>query len=221
MILVVHPSLPAGNVKQLVALARAKPGAVAYASAGSGSTAHLAFELFKSMAKADLLHVPYKGASLALVDVVAGQVQSMITGISGTLPYVKSGRMKPLGVTSEKRQPLLPDVPSISEQLPGYEVNTWYGVFAPAGIPRPILDRLNQAIVRIFSTPDAQARLVAVGADAHTNTPEQFAQAVGRERAPNEIGTLRDRTPRTDSGSIQALVSIPVIRIKIYLKSNI
>ena len=183
LILVTHPSLPATNVKQLISLARAKPGVITYASAGSGSTAHLAFELFKSMAKADMLHVPYKGASLALVDLVAGQVQAMITGISGTLSYVKAGRMKPLGVTSEKRQPLLPDVPSISEQLPGYEVTTWYGVFAPAATPRPVVDRLNQSMVKIFATPDAQARLAAVGADAHTNTPAEFAQAVGRERA--------------------------------------
>jgi tripartite-type tricarboxylate transporter receptor subunit TctC len=183
LILVVHPSLPATNVRQFVALARAKPGAITYASAGSGSTAHLAFELFKSLAKADLLHIPYKGASPALVDLVAGQVQAMITGISGTLPYVKAGRLKPLGVTSEKRQPLLPDVPSISEQLPGYEVTTWYGIFAPSGVPRPVMDKLNQALVKIYGTPDAQAKLAAVGADAHTTTPAEFAQAVSRERA--------------------------------------
>jgi tripartite-type tricarboxylate transporter receptor subunit TctC len=182
LILVVHPSLPARSVKELIALARPRPGAIAYASAGSGSTAHLAFELFKNVAHADLLHVPYKGASLALVDVVAGQVQAMITGISGTLPYIKAGRMKPLGVTSEKRQPLLPEVPSISEQLPGYEVTTWYGVFAPAAVPRPVVDKLNQSLVKIFQAPDAQAKLAAVGADARTNTPEQFAQSVGKER---------------------------------------
>ena len=183
MILVVHPSLPASNVKELIALARAKPGAVTCASSGSGSTAHLSGELFKSMARIDLLHVPYKGAAPALTDLVGGQVQSMITGVSSTLPYVKAGRLKALGVSSEKRQPLLPDVPSIAEQLPGYEVNTWYGVFAPAGAPRPLVDKLNRTLVQIFGTPDAQARLAAVGADAHTNTPDQFAQAIARERA--------------------------------------
>lgn len=183
MILVVHPSLPVTNVKQLVALARVKPGAVTYASSGSGSTAHLSGELFKSMAKIDLLHIPYKGAGPALTDLVAGQVQTMITGISSTLPYVKAGRLKALGVSSEKRQPLLPDVPSISEQLPGYEVATWYGVFAPAATPKPVVDKLNQSLVKIFTTPDAQTRLAAVGADAQTNTPEQFAQAVSKERA--------------------------------------
>ena len=182
MILVVHPSLPAGNVKELIALARARPGAVTYASAGSGSTAHLSGELFKSMARIDLLHVPYKGAAPALTDLVGGQVQVMITGVSSTLPYVKAGRLKALGVSSEKRQPLLPEVPSIAEQLPGYEVNTWYGVFAPAGATRPLVDKLNRTLVQIFGTPDAQARLAAVGADAHTNTPDQFAQVIARER---------------------------------------
>jgi tripartite-type tricarboxylate transporter receptor subunit TctC len=183
MILVVHPSLPVGSVKQLVALARARPGAVTYASAGSGSTAHLSSELFKSMARIELLHVPYKGAGPALVDLVAGQVQTMITAVSTTLPYVKAGRLKPLGVSSEKRQPLLPDVPAIGEQLRGYEVNTWYGVFAPAGTPRPVVDKLNQTLARIFATPDARAKIAAVGAGAFTNSPEQFAQAISRERA--------------------------------------
>jgi tripartite-type tricarboxylate transporter receptor subunit TctC len=183
MILVVHPSLPASSVKQLVALARKQPGAVTYASSGSGSTAHLASELFKNMAKIDMLHIPYKGAGPALVDLVSGQVQAMITGVSSTLPYVKSGRLKALGVSSENRQQLLPDVPSISEQLPGYEVSTWYGVFAPTGSPRPVIDRLNQALNRILTSPDAKSRLAAVGADAQPNTPEQFAQAVSQERA--------------------------------------
>jgi len=182
MILVVHPSLPVSNVKQLIALARQQPGAVTYASSGSGSTAHLASELFKSTAKVDLLHIPYKGAGPALVDLVAGQVQAMITGVSSTLPYVKSGRLKALGVSSEKRQSLLPDVPSIAEDLPGYEVSTWYGIFAPAGTPRAVIDRLNQALGRILTSPDAQSRLAAVGADAQPNTPEQFAQAVSQER---------------------------------------
>ena len=183
MILVVHPSLPAANVKQLIALARSQPGAINYASSGSGSTAHLSAELFKSMAKIDLLHVPYKGAGPALTDLIAGQVQTMITGVSSTLPYVKAGRLKALGVSSEKRLPLLPEVPSISEQLPGFEVTTWYGVFAPAATPAPLVEKLNQALVRIFNAPDAQARLAAIGADVHTNAPEQFARAIAHERA--------------------------------------
>jgi tripartite-type tricarboxylate transporter receptor subunit TctC len=135
------------------------------------------------MAKVDMLHVPYKGAGPALTDLVAGQVQTMITGVSSTLPYVKAGRLKALGVSSEKRQALLPDVPTIAETLPGYEVATWYGTFVPAGTPKPIVDKLNQSIVRIFSTPDAQSRLAAVGADAQTNTPEQFGRIISRERS--------------------------------------
>jgi tripartite-type tricarboxylate transporter receptor subunit TctC len=182
MILVVHPSLPVANVKQLIALARSRPGAVTYASSGSGSTAHLSSELFKSMARINMLHVPYKGAGPALTDLVAGEVQTMITGVSSTLPHVQSGRLKPLGVSSEKRQALLPDVPAIAEQLPGYEVSTWYGVFVPAGTPRPVVDRLNQALVKILATPDAQKRLAAVGADAQGSSPEAFGQAVGKER---------------------------------------
>lgn len=183
MILVVHPSLPVASVKQLIALARAKPGAITYASSGSGSTAHLSSELFKSMARIDLLHVPYKGAGPALTDLVAGHVQTMITAISSTLPYVKAGRLKALGVSSEKRLPILPEIPAVAEQLPGYEVITWYGVFAPAGTPRPVIDKLNQALVRVLATPDAQGKLAALGADARTNAPEQFAESVRKERA--------------------------------------
>ena len=183
MILVVHPSLPVSSVKDLVALAKAKPGAITYASSGSGSTAHLSGELLKSLAKISLLHVPYKGAGPALTDLVGGQVQTMITGVSSTLPYVKSGRLKALGVSSEKRQPLLPDVPAIAEQLPGYEVSTWYGVFAPAKTPRPLVAKLNVVLNKALVAPDAQAKFAAVGADAQPNSPEQFARAVSRERA--------------------------------------
>jgi tripartite-type tricarboxylate transporter receptor subunit TctC len=183
MILVVHPSVAAGSVKDLIALARAKPGAVTYASSGSGSTAHLSSELFKSMAKIDMLHVPYKGAGPALTDLVGGQVQIMFTGVSSTLPFVKSGKLKALAVSSEKRLPLMPDMPTVAETLPGYEVLTWYGVFAPAATPRPVVDRLNATIAQSFATADAKAKLAALGADAQTNTPQEFAQAVKRETA--------------------------------------
>ena len=197
LILVVHPSLPAASVKQLIALARSRPGAVTYASSGSGSTAHLSSELFKSMAKVNLLHVPYKGAGPALTDLVAGEVQTMITGISSTLPHLKSGRLKALGVTSEKRQSLLPDVPAIAEQLPGYEVITWYGVFTPAGTARAIVDKLNGTLVRALATPDAQKRFAAVGAEAHANSPEAFAQAIAGERA-KWAKIIRDSGARAD-----------------------
>jgi tripartite-type tricarboxylate transporter receptor subunit TctC len=183
MIVVVHPSVPAASIKDLIALARARPGAINYASSGSGSTAHLATELLKNMAKVDMTHIPYKGAGPALADVMAGQVQAMITAVSTTLPYVKSGKLKALAVSSENRLPLLPEMPTVAETLPGYEVSTWYGVFAPAATSRAIVERLNATLVSAFAAPDAQARLSALGADARTGTPEQLGQAARREKA--------------------------------------
>ena len=183
MIVVVHPSVPAASVKDLIALAKAKPGAINYASSGSGSTAHLAAELLKNMARVDMTHIPYKGAGPALTDVIAGQVQAMITAVSTTLPFVKSGKLKAIAVSSEKRMALLPDLPTVAETLPGYEVTTWYGVFAPAGTPRAIVDNLNATLVKACAAPDAQARLAGLGAEARTSSPQQLGQAVKREKA--------------------------------------
>src|SRR3954470_3479648 len=183
MILVIHPSVPATSVKELIALAKAKPGAINFASSGNGSTAHLSSELFKSMAGVNIVHVPYKGAGPALTDLVGGQVQIMFTGISSTLPYVKSSRLKALGVSSEKRVAILPDVPTVNEEIAGYEVTTWYGVFAPVQIPKPYITRLNQTLAAIFAMPDARQRLSALGADPVTDSPEQFAAAIRKETA--------------------------------------
>jgi tripartite-type tricarboxylate transporter receptor subunit TctC len=183
MILVTHPSVQASSIRELVALAKAKPGAINFASSGSGSTAHLSSELFKSMAGVNIVHVPYKGAGPALTDLVGGQVQIMFTGISSTLPYVKASRLKALGVSSEKRVPILPDVPAVNEEITGYEVTTWYGVFAPVQIPKPHIGRLNQTLATIFSTADARQRLSALGAESVTLTPEQFTAAIRKETA--------------------------------------
>lgn len=183
MILVAHPALPASGVKELVALLRARPGSVHYASSGSGSTAHLASELFGSMAKVKMTHVPYKGAGPALTDLVGGQVQTMFTGVSSTLPYVRTARLKALAVSSEKRLALLPEVPTVAEDLPGYEVATWYGVFTPAGVAPPVIERLHRALVKSLAGADAQARLAALGADAATSRPQDFAAAIRKERA--------------------------------------
>ncbi|MGE5525727.1 MAG: tripartite tricarboxylate transporter substrate binding protein [Rhodospirillaceae bacterium] len=183
MILVAHPSVPANTVKELIALAKAKPGGINYASSGSGSTAHLSSELFKSMAGVQMVHVPYKGAGPALADLVGGQVQTMFTGISSTLPYVKSGKLKALAVSSEKRLPIMPEVRAVAEDLPGYEVSTWYGVFLPAGAPNRIVDQLHRVLVQVIATPDARQRLAALGADAHTNTPAEFSAAIRKESA--------------------------------------
>ena len=181
MILVVHPAVPANSIKELITVAKARPGTVNFASSGNGSTAHLSSELFKSMAGVNIVHVPYKGAGPALTDLVGGQVQIMFTGISSTLPYVKSGRLKALAVSSEKRVSILPDVPTVNEEIAGYEVMTWYGVFAPVQLARPHIAKLNQTLARIFSTPDARQRLNALGAEPITLSPEQFAAAIHRE----------------------------------------
>ena len=181
MILVVHPTLSAHSVKEFVALAKSRPGAINFASSGNGSTAHLASELLKSMTGIDIVHVPYKGAGPALTDLVGGQVQTMITGVSSTLPYVKGGRLRPLAVSSDKRLAILPDVPALAEEVAGYEVNTWYGVFAPVQTPRPIIDKLNRTLASLFATADARERLAALGAEPVTMPPEQFAAAIHKE----------------------------------------
>jgi tripartite-type tricarboxylate transporter receptor subunit TctC len=178
MILVAHPSLPVSSVRELVALAKARPGAINFASSGSGSTAHLSGELFRSMAGVSLVHVPYKGAGPALTDLVAGQTQVMFTGVSSTLPYVKSRRLRALGVSSEKRLPILPDVPTVGEAVRGYEVLTWYGVFAPAGTPAPIIDAVAKAVAASFATPEARDRLAALGADPNTLPAAEFAKMI-------------------------------------------
>ena len=183
MILVTHPSVPANTVKELVMLAKNRPGAINFASSGSGSTAHLSAELFKSMAGVNIVHVPYKGAGPALTDLVGGQVQIMFTGISSTLPYVKSNRLRPLAVSSEKRVPILPDLPTVSEEISGYEVLTWYGVFAPVKMAKPIVRKLNLTLAQIVATADTRQRLAALGAVPVTMTPEQFGIAVDREIA--------------------------------------
>jgi tripartite-type tricarboxylate transporter receptor subunit TctC len=183
MILVAHPSLPAANVKELVALAKAKPGTINFASSGSGSTAHLSSELLKLMSGVQIVHVPYKGASPALTDLVAGQTQFMITGVSSTLPFVKSGKLKALGVSSDKRLTILPDVPTVAEAIPGYEVITWYGVFAPVATPKAITEKLTAALSKIVASPDARERFAALGADANFLPPDKFAAMVRVETA--------------------------------------
>jgi tripartite-type tricarboxylate transporter receptor subunit TctC len=179
--LVVPPASPAATVKDLVALARAKPGSINYASSGQGSTSHLATELFKSAAKIEMVHVPYKGAGPAVNDLIAGHTQMMITGVSLVLPHVKSGRLRVLGVTSPKRIVALPDTPVIAETLPGYEVTTWYGLLSTAGTPAGIIARLNQETIRAVAHADVGPRLTAAGVDPETGSPDQFASMVRSE----------------------------------------
>jgi tripartite-type tricarboxylate transporter receptor subunit TctC len=174
-VLVIHPSIPARSVKDLVAFAKSRPGALTYASSGNGSSQHLSTELFKAMTGTDLVHVQYKGAGPALIDVVAGQVTLTITALSPTLPFVQAGRLRALGVTTAKRAPALPEVPTVAEAgVAGYESNNWIGIFAPAGTPPALVAKLNAESARILTTPQMQERLRGQGAEFSPLTPEQF-----------------------------------------------
>ncbi|HEX2825064.1 MAG TPA: tripartite tricarboxylate transporter substrate binding protein [Burkholderiales bacterium] len=181
-ILVVHPSMPVKNVKELIWFAQARPGQINYASAGTGTNPHLCMELFLSMAKLDIVHIPYKGSAPAIVDLVAGQVPlSMATMLTG-LPHVRSGRLRALGVSGTQRSAIAPDVPTISEAgVPGYEAVQWYGVLAPAHTPKEIVARLHKELVTILRSPDVKERFAADGGDAGGNSPEEFARYIRSE----------------------------------------
>ncbi len=183
LILVTHPSVPAGTIKDLIQLAKSRPTKINFASAGSGSSAHLAAELFKGMAAVDLVHIPYKGAAPALTDLVSGQVQVMFTGVSATLPFIKGGKLKALGVTGEKRIGVLPEVPSIGEFVPGYEVTTWYGIFAAAKTPAQIIRHLHAILAAALSGNEMKSRLAALGAEPVGLPPEKFGPMIKSEIA--------------------------------------
>lgn len=183
-ILVLHPSVPAQTLPQLIALARAKPGQLTYASAGAGSTTHLAAEFFKSRAGVDLIHVPYKGGGAALIDLVAGQVTLYFSSLPAALPMVRSNRLRALGVTGLARSIAAPDVPTIAESgFPGFEAVTWIGAVAPAGTPAAIVTRLNKELVEIMQAADMRDKMMAQGAEPMTNTPEQFSAYIKTETA--------------------------------------
>jgi tripartite-type tricarboxylate transporter receptor subunit TctC len=176
ILLAVHPSLPARNVRDLIALAKKKPNALSFASSGNGGISHLIGEHFKSVGGIEMLHVPYKGDTPALIDLVSGQVHLMFGTAVSFLPYVKAGRLNALAVTNPKRSPIAPDVPTVAESgLPGFEALQWFGIFVPAGTSRDIVARLNAEIVKIARLPDIRERMTSLGADAVGNTPEQFA----------------------------------------------
>jgi tripartite-type tricarboxylate transporter receptor subunit TctC len=180
-VVIVNPAVPARNMKELIALAKAKPGQLNYGSV-SGSASHLSTELFKLMAGVNMVHIPYKGAAPATTDVIAGQIQLSFASTPGSVPMVKAGKVKPLGVTSAKRVAKLPDVPTVAESaLPGYEASVWYGVVAPAGTPRDIVQRLNQEIARILANPTHHDRMTSADFEPTTSTPEQFAAFIKSE----------------------------------------
>ncbi|HKB63116.1 MAG TPA: tripartite tricarboxylate transporter substrate binding protein [Burkholderiales bacterium] len=181
-VLVVHPSLKAATVNELIALAKARPGEINFASSGHGTPAHLAGELFNSMAGVKLVHVPYKGAAPALADLLGGQVQLMFSTMPPALPHVKDGKLRALAVTSSKRSRAMPELPTVDEvALPGFEANTWHGVVVPAGTPAAIVARLNREIVAILHLPEVVERLSGQGAEALGSTPEEFAAYIRSE----------------------------------------
>jgi tripartite-type tricarboxylate transporter receptor subunit TctC len=184
--LVVHPSVPARNVKELIELARAKPGQLNYASSGIGSSAHMSNEMFNSMAKVNIVHVPYKGVSEGLIAVAGGGVDMVFASFPPVLPLAEARKIKVLAVSTLKRTALMPSLPTISESgLPGYERYGWYGVMSPSAVPKDIIARLNAAIVKAVATPELRESLSSQGLEPFSNTPEQFAAFLSRELAQN------------------------------------
>jgi tripartite-type tricarboxylate transporter receptor subunit TctC len=183
-VLVVHPSVSAASVKELIAFARAKPGVLTFASSGTGGAPHMAGELFKMLAKVDMVHVPYKGGGPAMADLVGGQVLTSFASMPSSIPFIKTGKLRALGVSAAKRSPALPDVPSIAEAgVPGFEVRDWQGLFTGAKVPAGIVEQLNQEVVRILALPDVRDRLTAAGVEIQTTTPAEFARFVQAEVA--------------------------------------
>jgi tripartite-type tricarboxylate transporter receptor subunit TctC len=182
--MVVHPSFPARTAKEFLAIARAKPREILYGSGGSGSATHLAIVYLELAAKIELVHIPYKGAGPAIIDLIAGQTSMTVTGMPALMPHIKSGKLRPIGVATAKRLAVLPEVPTIAESgVPGFEANQWYGVLTQAAVPRDIVMKLNAEIVKILARPDVKKRLADDGAEPVGNTPEQFAAHIKTEIA--------------------------------------
>ncbi|MGB7543680.1 MAG: tripartite tricarboxylate transporter substrate binding protein [Burkholderiales bacterium] len=183
-VMVTYPSVPAQTLAEFIALARTRPGGMNFGSGGNGTSNHLAGELFNIVAGVKLVHVPYKGVNLAMNDVLGGQVQLVVIGIPAAAPHIKAGKLRALAVVAPQRSPALPEVPTVAEAgLPNFEVTTWYGVLAPAGTPRPIINRLNAELVKIMHAPELKERLAAMATDPVTSTPEEFADLIKQEIA--------------------------------------
>jgi tripartite-type tricarboxylate transporter receptor subunit TctC len=181
-LVVVHPSLPVKNIKELIALAKAKPNSLNYASSGTGSITHLASALFVEMADIKMVHIPYKGTSPAITDTIAGQTQVLFGSVAATLPQMRNGRFRGIAVTTPKRIEAAPEIPTVSESgLKGYEVILWHGLIAPKGLPKPILDRVNGELNKIVRNKDMQDKLAGDGVSAAGGTPEQFAALIKRD----------------------------------------
>ena len=175
-LLVVNPSTPVKNVKELIALAKAKPGELAFASAGNGTSQHLSGELFKKMTGTDMIHIPYKGSAPAVTDLIGGQVQLMFDNISSSLPHVRAGKLRALAVTGPRRSPVLPDLPTVSEAgVPGFSITSWFALFAPAGTPAKILIRLNKEAAKAIASKDLQQQWMGQGLEPAGGTADQLA----------------------------------------------
>jgi tripartite-type tricarboxylate transporter receptor subunit TctC len=182
-IIVVHPSVPAKTVKELVAIARAKPGMLNYSSAGPGSSQHLAAALLNTLMKIETTHEPYRGSPPALAGVVAGEIAYMVPTLTTALPQIQNGRVRAIAVTGPTREQEVPNIPTVAETIPGYDVVSWWGVVAPANTPRPAVDRLNADLVRTLAAADVKTGLLKVGMNASSTTPDQFAQYIRDEIA--------------------------------------
>jgi tripartite-type tricarboxylate transporter receptor subunit TctC len=178
-VLSVHPSLPAANLKELVAFAKSRPGQLNYASAGNGSTHHLCGELFKSMAGLDIVHVPYKGGPPATTAATSGEVSILFNTVGSVHPFVASGKLRALGVTTDQRSGKLPQTPTLTESgYPGFDISSWFGLLVPAGTPRPIIARLNAETIKALNTPEIKSVIAVSGLELNAGSPEQFADYI-------------------------------------------
>lgn len=182
-VLVVHPSVPAKSLKELIQHAKANPGKLNYASTGSGTSPHLSMELLKTMAGIDLVNIPYKGGAPAMADLMGGQISAQFIGLSVAIPHIKSGKLRALAVTSAKPSSVAPDIPPVGETVPGYELDAWFGVFGPGGMPAPLVQRLQEEIAKILRSPDFKEHLVSLGAEPVGSTSRQFSAHIKSEIA--------------------------------------
>ena len=196
-LLAVNPKVSAKNLQELIALAKASPNKIDVASAGNGTLNHLLVEMLKSAAGIQIMHIPYKGAAAAATDVVGGQVQMTFGSFPGLMPFVKSGQLRALGVATEKRTPLAPELPALAETVPGFHVNSWYGLFAPAGTPKEVVNQIYSEINQILQTPDMKAFLMAQGAEPAPSTPDQLARLL-REDLVRWAKIVKDSNAQID-----------------------
>ena len=197
-ILVVHPDVPAKSLQELIEFLKKNPGKLNYASSGAGAAAHLAGELFKSMAGVDIVHVPYKGAQPALTDLIAGHAQLMFATSASVIPYVKAGRLRALAVTTAQRSPSVPELPTVAQAgLPGFEATTWHGVVVPAATPAAVVQQLNRDINAVLKEKDLSERLAGLGAEVLTGTPQDFADYIARE-IPKWTKVVNDSGAKAD-----------------------